>query len=272
MDLQKKANSIRKRILSVAYENKAGHIGPSFSSADILTSLYFDNVLSYDSGNASAMDRDRFILSKGHGALLLYSTLIESGLMEESYIADYCSGHTEIGMHPTINKAVGIEATTGSLGHGFSFAAGIAKAAKIKKMKSKVYALAGDGECQEGSIWEALMFAAHHKLDNLTFIIDHNKLQGTDYVENVMSLGDLRAKAEAFGCFALEVDGHNFAGLKAAFDTISVNRPKVIVANTIKGKGVSFMENRAEYHSKIPDASEIEQAFEELSNKVRCQI
>ncbi len=263
MSLENRALSIRRNILKTAYGAKAGHIGPSFSSVEILTSLYFDDVLKYDVNNPLDENRDKFVLSKGHGALLLYSVLCEAGYITADYLKYYCDGEHGLGMHPHINKSFGIETTSGSLGHGVAIANGMALSAKILDNNSKVYVLVGDGECQEGSIWEALLFSGHKKLDNLTVIIDNNKIQGTNFTENILDLGSLSDKLKSFGFSVFEVDGHNFEELKNAFTQIS-DKPKAIIANTVKGKGVSFMENNPSYHSKIPMDESIEQAIKEL--------
>ncbi len=263
MSLEERALSIRRNILKTAYGAKAGHIGPSFSGVEILTSLYFDDVLKYDVTNPLNENRDKFVLSKGHGALLLYSVLCEAGYITSDYLKQYCDGENGLGMHPHVNKNIGIETTSGSLGHGVAIANGMALSAKILNNNSNVYVLVGDGECQEGSIWEALLFSAHNKLDNLTVIIDNNKIQGTNFTEKILHLDNMTDKLKAFGFSVFEVDGHDFKQLKNAF-TEKSDKPKAIIANTVKGKGVSFMENNPAYHSKIPTGEFIEQAIKEL--------
>ena len=240
--LEEKAKEIRRDIISLAMEHKLTHIAPAFSIVEILVALY-EAVLGQD---------DNFILSKGHGCLALYSVLRARGLKPT------LSGH------PDMDRAQGIECTTGSLGHGLPIAAGMALARKRTGRKGRIYVLLGDGECQEGTTWESLLMAAHHRLDNLTVVVDRNRLQAIGRTEEVASLGDLRPKFEALGCRVREVDGHDVAELISVLKQPSRGRPETVIAHTIKGKGVSFMENRTEWHNRLPDAEELAVAYEEL--------
>ena len=239
--LEDKAKTTRRGIINLALEHKLEHIAPAFSIVEILIALY-EKVLK---------ENDKFILSKGHGCLALYYILRQHGF------------NPTISGHPDIERDQGIECTTGSLGHGLPNGVGMALARKLKNKKGNIYVLISDGECQEGTTWESALIASRHKLDNLTIIVDYNKLQSIGRVNDVLPLDNLRDKFEAFNCYTIEINGHNFSEIISAFNKNS-SKPKVIVAHTTKGKGVSFMENKVEWHSRLPDAKQLEQAYGEL--------
>ena len=242
--LEKKAKGIRKDVLELSLKYKDGHIAPAFSVVEILAALYHE-ILNKD---------DKIILSKGHGCLSLYASLIDKGF------------NPKISGHPDVDVKQGIHCTTGSLGHGLPIGVGMAFAKKFKKEKGHIFVIIGDGECQEGTIWESLNLAQKYKLDNLTVIVDYNKLQALTTIKEVMSETNLRAKFEAFGCQVMEINGHNFNELLDNLSTTKIkkNIPRVVIADTIKGKGLSFMENKPEWHSRIPQGKLLEQAYEEL--------
>lgn len=260
------AFEIRKRILKVAYKGRAGHIATSLSAVEILVELYFDQLLRYDAKKPDWKERDRFVLSKGHGSLLLYNILAKAGYFSFSELESFCQPGTKFGSHPTI-AIPGVEASTGALGHGYSYAIGVAMAAKISEQDHLVYALLGDGECQEGSVWEGAASVINYPLNNLVTIIDFNRLQATNYVENIMNAGDFRKKWEAWGFDVLKIDGHN---LKEVHDALYIDRtnlpskPRVVIANTVKGKGIPLMENNPQWHSRIPTEAELCQILEEM--------
>ena len=250
----------------MAYKGRAGHIATSLSAVEILVELYFDQLLRYDAKKPDWKERDRFVLSKGHGSLLLYNILAKAGYFSFSELESFCQPGTKFGSHPTI-AIPGVEASTGALGHGYSYAIGVAMAAKISEQDHLVYALLGDGECQEGSVWEGAASVINYPLNNLVTIIDFNRLQATNYVENIMNAGDFRKKWEAWGFDVLEIDGHN---LKEVHDALYIDRtnlpskPRVVIANTVKGKGIPLMENNPQWHSRIPTEAELCQILEEM--------
>jgi transketolase len=232
---------------------------------DILTVLYY-TFLRIDPRNPQDPDRDRFILSKGHGGVALYAVLADKGFFDRQHLATHGRRGTILGGHPDMHKVPGVEASTGALGHGLSFASGIALAGKKDKKNYRVVVVLGDGECQEGSVWEAALFAPQHKLDNLTVIIDHNKLQAMDKLENIIGLDPLTEKWESFGWAVEEVDGHNISALQALFAKLPFKRgkPSLVIAHTVKGKGISFMENVPIWHYRQPGPEEMKKACEEL--------
>lgn len=256
---------VRMGIIEGTYAAKSGHPGGSLSAADVFTYLYFKE-LNVDPKNPRWADRDRFVLSKGHTAPGLYAALAERGffpvedLKTLRHIGSYLQGH------PNMNQTPGVDMSTGSLGQGVSVAAGMALAAKYQKKSCRVYALLGDGEIQEGQVWEACMFAAHYKLDNFCAIIDNNGLQIDGKIADVMSPYPIPEKLKAFGFEVAEVDGHDFEQLEAAFAKARTvkGKPFAIVMKTVKGKGVSFMENQAGWHGKAPNDEEYAQAMSEL--------
>ncbi len=255
---------IRKKIVEITHSAKGGHIGGSLSSVDILVALYF-SIMRYDPSDPSRPDRDRFIMSKGHSVEGLYCVLARAGYFPEALLSEYGKFDTVFYGHPTL-KVPGIEMPTGSLGHGRSMAVGMALGAKRDIATSRIFVLMGDGEQAEGSIWEAAMAASHYKLDNLVAIIDNNNLQISGHIDSVMRLSSLRQKYEAFGWNVAEIDGHDFHQLIEAFNTApwSPGMPNLIIAHTIKGRGVSFMENSASWHHKVLTDEDFERAIDEL--------
>lgn len=256
------AVTIREHSLRMVHRAKASHIGSALSIADILAVLY-GGILNFNENDPNDGLRDRFILSKGHACVAVYSVLAEMGFFPFSELETYGKDFSWL-MNHISHKVPGVEFSTGALGHGLPFGVGKAIAAKIKQTPWKVFVLLSDGEMDEGSNWEALMFAAHHNLNNLTAIIDYNKLQSLGSVSNTLNLEPLVDKLKAFGSAVIEVDGHNHNELFAAFTKVNPTGPKVIVANTVKGKGVSFMENKVEWHYKNPNDSELYAALAEL--------
>ena len=260
------ANDMRIDIVRMIAEAGSGHPGGSLSCADILSVLYFDT-MKHDPSNPKNEDRDRFILAKGHAAPALYAALAESGYFPKEELATLRKLGTRLQGHPDMNLLPGIEVSTGSLGQGLSIACGMACGMKFAGNDNTVFTLLGDGECQEGQVWEAAMFAAHRNLDNLVAIIDRNGLQIDGKTSDVCDPGDLASKFTAFGWEAHEIDGHDIAALRDAFAKVKSQRdgkPHVFIARTIKGKGVSFMEDQAGWHGKAPNAEELEQALIDL--------
>ena len=242
------AKGVRKRIIDMAYQcGKSVHIGGSLSTVEILTVLYRD-VINYHIDEPEWCDRDRFILSKGHCVLALYAVLAEIGVMSESDISTYMQNGSLFGSHPIMDILHGIECSSGSLGQGISIALGIAKAAKLQNKDYHVYTLVGNGECNEGSVWEALLLAGQWRLDNLTVIIDSNKIQSDGESRLIIDLSNVKERLSGFGLTVLEVDGHNENELNGAFNADTDGKTKVVVCNTVKGKGISFMENNNEWH------------------------
>ena len=258
------AGDIRKNIYQIAHFAGGGHIAAAFSLADIISVLYFDNVLRYDASNPEWEDRDKFILSKGHAGYALYAALAKAGYFPEEELRHVGQPGSKIGGHPKLHDIPGVEASTGALGHGLSFAIGIAYANKVDEKESHVYVVLGDGECQEGSIWEGALSAPTLKLDNLTVIIDHNKLQAMDDLENIVHMKPFAAKWRAFGWNVIEIDGHSYAEIKEALLIRQIEIPTLVIANTVKGKGVSFMENVPIWHYRMPNEEELPVLMKEL--------
>lgn len=258
-------NVIRKDIVSMICKSKSGHPGGSLSAVEILTALYFDQ-MNIDPTNPKMEDRDRFVLSKGHAAPALYATLAERGYFEKEELNHLRKLGSMLQGHPDMKKIPGVEMSTGSLGQGFSVACGMAMAAKLDNAPWNVYALLGDGEVQEGLIWEAAMSAAHYKLDNMIAFLDYNGLQIDGEVESVMSINPIEDKFRTFGWNVITIDGHDFDQIFAALDMAkdTVDKPTMIIAKTVKGKGVSFMENQASWHGSAPSEEQLEQALSEL--------
>lgn len=264
-ELAEKARRIRINALKAIHAAKSGHPGGSLSSADILATLYFGE-LNIDPKNPKMADRDKFVLSKGHAVPALYAALGERGFYEVSEMMTLRQVGSKFQGHPNMNKVPGIEMSTGSLGQGFSAAVGMAIAGKIDKNPGRVYALTGDGELQEGIVWEAAMQAAHRKLDNLVAIVDLNGLQIDGKVSDVKCVCPVDEKFRSFGWNVISVDGHNFEELTTAFDEAKKcgGVPTAIIAHTHKGKGVSFMEDNTGWHGKAPSDEELAAAIEEL--------
>ncbi|MDD6919688.1 MAG: transketolase [Eubacteriales bacterium] len=259
------AKNVRKTILSSIHEAGSGHPGGSLSMADILTVLYFNHI-NIDPANPMMEDRDKFVLSKGHGAPGLYSILAEKGFFEKEDVLSLRKINGRFQGHPCMSKLPGIEMSTGSLGQGFSASVGMALANKIDEKKSKVYVILGDGELQEGIVWEAAMAAAHYGLSNLIAIVDWNGLQIDGKNDDVMRVTPIDEKFAAFGWNVLIIDGHNLQEIDDAISTAKEksNAPTVIIAKTHKGKGVSFMEDNAGWHGKAPNDEEFAIAMKEL--------
>ena len=260
------SKKVRKNILKIIHRTKSPHIGSSLSTVEILVSLFF-RVLKVSPEDSTNPDRDRFILSKGHACPALYVVLAERGFMCEEDLQGFAVNCGVLEQHPNRDINRGIEVSTGSLGHGLSIGIGMALAAKKDRKNYKIYVLMSDGELNEGSVWEAAMFASHYKLDNLAAIIDCNKIQALGYTKNIINLEPLSQKWSSFGWAVSEIDGHDFSQILEVFEKtpISVGKPNIIIAHTIKGKGVSFMENKLLWHYRSPNDEEYEMALKELS-------
>ena len=258
---------LRKRIFLIGYKGKMAHLASCFSALEILYTLYVKNILSYDAQNPKWEDRDRFVLSKGHAGLALYVVLNRTGLVSDDVLWSYLQENSMIGGEPCMRDCQWIEATTGSLGHGLPMAVGMAMALKMNGSKAKVYVLLGDGECQEGTIWEAAMNASQFKLDNLVVILDSNKIQKMDLVENTMGNPMWKEKWTSFGFEVIDVDGHDIEQLQNVFEEqIEGNeKPHLVIAHTIKGRGVSIMEANPAWHFKLPNKKELKMVMEELN-------
>ena len=274
LELEKMANEIRKDIVTAVHSAKSGHPGGSLSSADIFTYLYFEE-MNVDPANPKWEDRDRFVLSKGHVAPGLYSTLAEKGYFPKEDLKTLRHTGSYLQGHPDMKHIPGIDMSSGSLGQGVSVAVGMAAAGKYDKKDYRVYTLTGDGEIQEGQIWEAAMWAGHRKLDNLVVIVDNNNLQIDGSVEDVCSPSPIDKKFEAFNFHVINIDGNDFDQIRAAFKEARETKgmPTAIIAKTVKGKGVSFMENAAGWHGKAPNDEEYEIAMADLekAGEALCQ-
>lgn len=264
MTTQECARKIRKMIYKIAHHAGGGHMGASFSMTDIISVLYFGDILKYDAKNPWKKDRDRFILSKGHACYALYATLAEAGYFPEEELWNVGKPGSSFGGHPKIQEIPGVEASTGALGHGLSFAIGIAYANKMDGTDNHIYVVLGDGECQEGSVWEGALSAPTLELDNLTVIVDYNKLQAMDNLENIVHMRPFAAKWRAFGWNVVEIDGHNHEEIRKALLTREQDKPTLVLANTIKGKGVSFMEGVPLWHYRMPNEKELPVLLEDL--------
>jgi transketolase len=258
------SRKIRRKILDLVYKTKGPHIGSSFSIVEILVALYFQH-LKVSPERCAEPDRDRFILSKGHASPALYAVLAERGFIKPADLDTFAVNGGTLEQHPNIDVERGIEVSTGSLGHGLSIGAGMALAGKIDTAPHKVYVLLSDGELNEGSIWEAIMFAGHHKLNNLVAVVDHNKIQALGCTRDIIDLEPLGEKWEKFGWHVQDIDGHSFMEIFQALDSFSSDKPNVLILHTIKGKGVSFMENQLLWHYRTPDDGEYKNALKELS-------
>jgi transketolase len=267
-ELIKKSKWIRSQTLEMIISAGKGHIGGAFSCTDILVALYYGGILRFDWSDKDWDKRDRFILSKGHSGAALYAILADFGYFPASELHNYQKEGCILGGHPD-RKIPGIEADTGSLGHGLGIGAGLALSAKMDKKDFMTVVLLGDGECCEGSVWEAAMFAARHKLDNLVGIVDKNGLCVTDRIEDCVALDPLDAKWKAYGWDVIVVNGHCFESLLSAFDDFRSRengKPLMVIANTIKGKGISFMEGNLKWHHSVPKGEELEIARKELQS------
>ncbi len=252
-------NQLKRQIIAATAATKEGHIPSAFSILDIVWVLYND-VMRFNPHDPKSDDRDRFILSKGHGSLAVYAVLAEKGFFPAAELARFSTLDSRLGGHPDRNKVPGIEASTGSLGHGLPFGVGVAMALRIRKVDRRVFVIVGDAECNEGSIWEAVLLAAHHKLSNLTCIVDYN--HSTD---RALNMGDMAAKLAAFGWAATTIKGHDHAAIEAALLARDPQKPTAVIAETIKGRGVKQMENNPAWHHRSPSKEELEAMFQELA-------
>ncbi|MDR3119056.1 MAG: transketolase [Mediterranea sp.] len=267
MTSEELAWKIKRHGVEMTHISRGSHIGSILSVADIIAVLYND-ILNVDSKNPGKEDRDRIILSKGHAGAAIYAALAEKGFFSVEELATHYGDGSRLSGHVSHKGIPGVEFSTGSLGHGLSVAVGMALDAKMGHKDYRLYVVMGDGECDEGSVWEASMFAHHHKLDNLTVVVDYNKMQSLDFCEETLSLAPLDKKFESFGYNVLSIDGHNHDELRKAFRTTFTNgNPKLIIANTIKGKGISFMENNILWHYRTPQGEEYEAAVKELEEQ-----
>ncbi|MGK9230200.1 transketolase [Inquilinus limosus] len=258
------AAEIRASVLRMIGQAGLGHVGGDLSVTDILATLFF-GVLDLDPANPTRPDRDRFILSKGHCAAALYSTLALRGFIPQAQLGSFMAPLSALNGHPNRRKVPGVEANTGPLGHGLPIGVGCAVAARLAGASWRTFVVLGDGELQEGSNWEAAMSAGHRGLDNLTAIVDRNRLQQGARTEDTNRLEPLADKWRAFGWEVVELDGHDHAALWAAFTAAPAGKPRCVIARTLKGKGVSFMEDRVEWHHKVPSPAQIEQALAEIA-------
>lgn len=261
--LRAEATRVRRSVVEMIGHARMGHIGGDLSSADILTTLFFA-VLRLDPADPTAPGRDRFILSKGHCAAALYSTLALRGFMPVEALSTFMQPQSALNGHPNRRKVPGVEANTGPLGHGLPIGIGAAIAAKLAKASWRTFVVLGDGELQEGSNWEAAMCAGHRRLDNLIAIVDRNRLQQGARTEDTNQLEPLADRWRSFGWETIACDGHDHAALYNAFTAAPAGRPRCVIARTLKGKGVSFIEDRVEWHHKVPSREQIELALKEL--------
>ncbi len=264
-DLKKKAAALRRLIVETVYRAQSGHIGGSLSAAELLTALYFVE-MKLDPASPRMEDRDRFVLSKGHITPAYYGVLAMKGFFPIEDLKGFRSFESYLQGHPDRNKVLGVDMSSGSLGQGVSAAVGMAIAGKLKGADWRTYTLLGDGEIQEGQVWEAFMFAAQHRLDNLCVIIDNNGLQADGSIDAITSPNPIDEKLRAFGLAVCVVDGHDLEAILDAFEAARRTRgkPTAIIAKTVKGKGVSFMENQASWHGKVPNAEQFALAMREL--------
>ena len=259
------AKAIRCHAIKMTNSGKSSHIGSILSIADVLAVLY-GTVLKLNPRNPKWDQRDRFILSKGHAGAGVYAALAETGFFPKTLLKQHCQNGSVLSGHVSHKNVPGVELSTGSLGHGLGVAVGMAYAAKIDNKRHRIFVLLSDGECDEGSNWEAVLFAAHHRLSNLCLMVDYNQLQSLTSIEETLKLEPFLDKWQAFGCQVIEVDGHDHAALIQAFAKQDNNKPLCVIAHTTKGKGVSFMENKVLWHYRYPRDKEFQDAIEEVSN------
>ncbi len=262
------AQNMRKNILKMVHNAKSGHPGGSMSAADLISVLYFEE-MNINKENVGSIDRDKFVLSKGHASPLLFAVLCEKGLLDEQELLTFRKINSRLQGHPNMNYVQGVDMSTGSLGQGISAAVGMALGNKVKNNDFNVYALLGDGEIQEGQVWEAFMSASHFGLDNLCVIIDNNDLQIDGDVRQVMNPHPIDDKLKAFGFEVEVIDGHDYDQIKKAYQNFrnTTGKPYAIIAKTVKGKGVSFMENQAGWHGVAPSDEQLSEALKELDNE-----
>lgn len=267
-ELERLARRLRRHIVTMSHRGRAPHLGSALSCADIVAVAYFD-ALRIDAGRPLDPDRDRFLLSKGHAAMAQYAALAERGFLDFGELERFNTDGARLAEHPPANRVTGVEAATGSLGHGLPIGAGMALAARLQQRRFRVFVVMSDGECNEGSVWEAAMFAAARGLENLIAIVDYNRWQATGRSDEVLALAPLAQKFAAFGWSACEVDGHDHAALRDALRRVpdGSGRPVAVVAHTVKGKGVSFMEDDNNWHYRVPNAGEYAAAMAELADE-----
>ena len=264
-NLEAVAKQVRRNIVRMLTKSQSGHPGGSLSAVELLVALYF-SLLKYDPDNPEWPDRDRLILSKGHATPVLYSVLAEAGYFPADELMTFRQLGSRLQGHVDRDSTPGVEMSGGSLGMGLSFGLGVALAARFDAKDFNVFVMMGDGECEEGLVWEAAMAAAHFNLNRVTAIIDHNKIQNDGYVKDIMNVAPLAPKWSAFGWHTIEINGHRFDEILDAYDEAmkTEDRPSVIIAHTVKGKSISFMENNPDYHGKAPTAEQAEQAIREI--------
>ena len=264
-EIKQHANQVRKHIIEMVYQAQSGHPGGSLSAADLVTYLYFEE-MDITPKNVAGINRDRFVLSKGHASPLLYAVLCEKGLLPEAELATFRSINSRLQGHPNMHYIEGVDMSTGSLGQGISAAVGMALANQIDGFDHRIYTLLGDGECEEGEVWEAAMAAAHYHLNNLCAIVDFNGLQIDGDIRSVMNPTPIDEKFKAFGWNVLSINGHDYEAIRNAFEEAKKEKekPTMILAHTIKGKGVSFMEHNPAWHGSAPNKEQYEQAMKEL--------
>ncbi len=263
--LTTRARAVRAATVRMAHDGKTPHVGSALSAVDVLVALYF-HAMRVEPKNGGAPDDDQFVLSKGHGCMSYYATLAERGYFPSSLLASYAQNGGALPEHPTPGRIPGVRVATGSLGHGLAIAAGMAHARQLDRRPGRVFTLLSDGECNEGTVWEAAMFAAGRQLDGLVAIVDYNKLQAMGRSDEVTALAPLADKWRAFGWGTVELDGHDLAAIVAALDALpfAPGKPSAIVAHTVKGKGVSFMEDDLEWHYRPPNDADLARALAEL--------
>ena len=267
MNTEVLAAKVRRHVLTMTHLGKSSHIGSILSMTDVMAVLYGE-IMSYRADDPKWSDRDRFILSKGHAGAGVYATLAECGFMSIEKLKTHYQDGSDLSGHVSHKGVPGVELSTGSLGHGLGVASGMALSAKRTQKSHRVYCVLSDGECDEGSNWEAILFSSHHKLDNLTTVVDYNKIQSLAPTQETMALEPFADKWKAFGWNVIESDGHDHKSLKAALHKNSVitDMPTCVIAHTTKGKGVSFMENSVLWHYRTPQGEEYEAALKELDN------
>ncbi len=272
-ELKLKAVTLREDIVKMIAASRSGHPGGSLSAVEIVTALYFGGVLKHDPQHPDMPERDRFILSKGHAAPVLYAAFAEAGYLDKALLTTLRKLGSPLQGHPDKRKLPFLEASTGSLGQGISLGNGMAEAARLNNETHQIFVLIGDGESDEGQIWEAAMYAGHHKLDNLTVILDMNGFQLDDSNTHILNLEPIADKWKAFNWNVIDVDGHDMEAVLNALQSAKAHRgaPTVVIARTVKGKGVSFMENNNKFHGVAPTAEELEQALAEL-NEQRAKL
>jgi len=264
-EIQNTAVKIRRHVVQMAFKGKTSHVGSALSCVDLLAVLYF-KVMNISPKNWQEADTDRFILSKGHGSMAWYATLAEAGFINPSVLDEYCVDGGRLGEHPDGGSVPGILVTTGSLGHGLSIGLGLALAKKMKQESARIFVVLSDGECNEGSVWEAAMYAAHRKLDNLVVLVDNNKMQAMGRTSTINAVEPLAKKWEAFGWNAKEIDGHDISQISEALKEIPFEKgkPSALIAHTVLGKGVSFMQDDVLWHYQIPSQEQVGLALKEL--------